>query len=177
MKNKFIVGIIAVVGISMVLTGCGGKNKLKDYNYMTSAYINYGEDKYEINKCIDEDTVIIVKNNEIDKVINKAEFVKPTEILELPESDEKFNLNEKQKVMNMTWETTLDECRQYINYLEERGYAIEFQANTEAFIEIYMKNTKEQSGATYKRLVITSENLIEADVDNILFKNADNYII
>lgn len=178
MRLRVLIAFTLITCLLLTSTGCGRNNDiLEDYNYMTSAYVKYGDDNYEINKCIDEDTVIIVKNEKVDKVLKQANFASPTKVIELPPSDDELNLNERQKVAKMTWETTLEECSQYVNYLTKLGYEIEFQANTEAFIEIYMKNSGEQSDSNYKRIVITEDNLVEADVDSIFFKNINNYII
>ena len=177
MKSKLTMAVLIILSVVIVTTGCGSKAKLKGYNYMTTGRVEYEDSYYEINKCVDEDTVIIVKDDKVYKIIKDAKFVKPTEALEIPQSDKKYNIKEKKKILNMAWECTLEESGQYINYLKERGYEIEFQANTEAFIEVYMRNINTKSGDEYKRIIITPDTLMEADVKKILFKSIDNYII
>lgn len=163
----------------MVTTvGCGkGRGVLSDYNYVTSGYVNNNGVKYEIHKCIDEDTVIITEDDKVYKIIKRAEFISPTRVLELPESDGELNIKERTSELTMTWNSTLVESREYINFLQKAGYEIKFEARTEAFIELYLYKDKSNSSTKYKRIVITEDSLMETELDSILFDNIEMYII
>lgn len=174
---KKYITIIMIICAIYFLVGCsGGKTSLDKYDYFTGATVKNGEDTYEINKCLDEDLVIITKNNKIIKEIKTSQYSKNKEIMEFTGENERLNINEKRKTLELTWEADIVDAEKYINYLKSKGYTIEFQANTEEFIELYLKNPDNDNKEAYKRIIIDGKTITEVFIKQILFSDIENYI-
>ena len=164
---------ISCVGI-IVLAGCS-RGELSKYQYITAGKVEYNGETTEINKCIDENTVLISRKGKIvEKVTNKEYKITNNGYLELAETDESTDITQNEQVINQVYSSTILNSTKYVNYLKESGYSIEFKANTEEFIEIYMKKDTEN---TYKRLIITEDNIAVATLKTILYSDIKDYII
>lgn len=165
--------------VLLLVTGCSNqsdanKDSINNYDAFILAKVKQGDNSWELYKSNTDNSFIVVKNGEITSKYYEDVFALRAKLLELPEGDdiEAYNITVKKKYTSFTWESTLKESAKYVKYLYESGYELLMQANTPDYIEIYMKSA--DSGV--KRIIITEDYLVAADVDNYTDELINKYI-
>lgn len=157
----------------LTLSSCGSKNKDIDLtNCIVTSTISYSQDKWEVYKETEGENVYVFKNGELDTQ-SKYNNQELKAMLSLPSVEESKDLDKSNIITKNTYKVGIVASLEYVNYLKESGYEIEFEAKTPEFYEVYFKSDKMDK---YKRLIVTKEYVIEYNTDNINFK-IDDYII
>lgn len=141
------------------LSNLGDKNK-KDIKYTTEFIFKEEETTIEIK--VDKETGMTWKfvDGKRDKMLTSIPR-NPPSVLELPVTAKSTNiLEDREPVSDLTWESTLEESTQYLNFLKHEGYSVTRAVSTSNYIEMIL--TKESSR---KRLIVFKTNLMEGELD------------
>lgn len=177
-KKTLIIIVIAVVSVILLIGGLVIYNLKKDsisnYKTIITATVDEGKNKWEVYKCYDSQCVFIVKNGKIQskKAFNVAESENKAMILPDFEDLVANDVTKGKEYSKSTWEASLGESAQQLKWLDTMGYKIILKAQTQKFIEVYMKNNSNE----YKRLIITNGQISVVDVDEYEFKSIDEYV-
>ena len=167
---------LMLIAILIMCTGCKDKSDtINNYKASLTSVINSGVDTWEVYKCYDDQTAIVLLNGKIQTKKSIKVMQLEQDVMQLPDvaDNSSCDITQKNKVAEFTWDASLSDSAEYIKYLEEAGYTSVFNASTQTFIEIYM-----QKGDSIKRLIVTDSFVCVYDVANFEFKpkDIDNYI-
>ena len=154
------------------LTGCSNKNRdIKNFDTLIIAEIQ--DNTYgiaELHKDKTKDYIYEVKDNKIINEIQNSSVYDTAEIIRLNEDVDKANITLKDRYTNDTYDATLEESSAHIKYLQNNGYNIIRQVNTQDFIDILLSK-----GSDTKRVIIYPDKLVVSSIEPKEL-NIKNYI-
>lgn len=173
-RNKIIISIAVIILAVMLVIVVGKKEKIDTHNTILTATVVEGKNTWEVHKCLEEQLVTVVLNG---KVQSKKEFLVTnveTPIMKLGSTKSVVgtNVDSLKDYSKSTWVVSLEDAVKQVKWYETLGYTVVMKAETQKFIEVYMKNDKSE----YKRILITDGKLSVADVKEYIFKSIDSYI-
>lgn len=163
---------VAILVLTVALCGCGKKSdNIQAYNTIVIAEISdsaYGE--CTLHKDNENSYIYEVRDNEIVNKITNDSLYESQELLRLNEEINKNNITLKDLYTNDTYEATIDESSAHVKYLQDKGYDITRQVNTQDFIDINLSKGKD-----IKRVVIYPDKIIVCSIEPKEL-NIENYV-
>lgn len=179
LKTKNIISLLLSIMLIFSLAGCKSNTKeVEELPGTEIAYVIEGKNTWNVQTYEDSDSnqiIEIYKNNKLESSknlgVNKHEYSEPKQLVEMSTTNDFEGVGE---ITTNVYSANISQSFEYVNYLKESGYTIEFQASTSEFIELYMKKP---DGDNYKRLIIKDTYCIVYETDQISFNNINDYII
>ncbi len=161
-KILCIIGGILLVGIliTMVLLKKDETEPVQE-TYVTTTIVRESGNTWEIRVVFPAGKKFMYLNGEQKEVLQELGIKETKPHIELPEVEEGENIEETDSVQVITWKCDLKRSASYVKYLMDNGYTELRYAATQSYIEMYL-----QKEDKIKRLIISSENLMVADVLN-----------
>ena len=134
-----------------------------------------GDNKWEVFKSYNKQAVIVKLNN---NVVNESRFKVEKEehkMMQLPDMEDMIgeDITNKDEYSKLVWDAGINESALQLKYYLEEGYKEVIRAETQDFIEVYLKNDKSQ----YKRMLIVQGQFSVANTKEHSFDKIDDYII
>ena len=178
-KRVVVLGVVGLMIVSIavlvIVKYYNGKDDISKYTTIVTANITEGGNTWEVHKSYTDQIVILMLNGNIQA--KKSFKVKELEskAMKLPDITKLKgkNIIAKDTYSKLTWDASLEDAAEQVKWFEGMGYKVEFKAETQEFIELYMKNEKDE----YKRILIMQGQLSVADVKEHEFKTINDYII
>lgn len=155
----------------ITISGCGKTdvNSIKDYDTVEIADIydvDYGKSKLYKDK--NNYDIYEVKDNEIINTYASSNDLDTSEIMRLNLDLDGTDITKNEVYVDNTWETTIDSASQYIVYLEDSGYTVLREVDTQYFIDIIISNDVE----TFRVLIGPNTTTIKSiELNKINIKN------
>lgn len=156
--------------VTIQLTGCS-KNKIELSTSTLIATVSYNDTIWEVYGSVEKPEVHILENGKYIETKKATQKYVPRELMSLPETNVYNELTKDKEITNYTYEATLIESVEYLNYLKTQGYKTELYAVTCDYIEYYMLRPNSK---LYQRIIIIPGYIIDYTVDSLEF-NIENY--
>lgn len=122
----------------------GDKLDITGSDYQVEFIYNNGKDEYKVVNIDESRKRWLLINNNPDKVLLSVP-TSPAPILELPEvNTSKDILSSLDSEDGFSYEMSLEDTANYINFLKQKGYTQEYQVNASNYIEVVLKSDKER---------------------------------
>ena len=170
-----VAAIILVVIVTLIVRHNTKETDITSYNPVIASTVHEGSNNWEVYKSYSEQSLIITLNGKIQTVepfkVAKAEG----DITKLPDETnlQGKNITTENEYSKSTWNASLDDAAEQVKWFENAGYTIVVKAETQRFIEVYMKNEKGE----YKRILIMPGQLSVADLKEYTFGTINDYVI
>lgn len=172
LKRVKLIAMTVLIGLSLV--GCNNSNNISNYDAILVSKVTIGDSEQRVYKVFSGQSIMLVDSKgKIKKKEKTTVLEEEASALELPDLSELDgnDITVNKTYFNTTWESTIEKSAQQVRWFIRRGYEVVLQANTQKYIEMYLKRDD-----TIKRILITPNTISIVDAKQLPTTNPEQYI-